>query len=114
MVAKHTGKILSITSLRGTPLKKKGDEVRIGETLVGGWFSVGEGEQVRVEPIARASIACVYEAVIEAENEEIAFAGAYLALDLSELDEITKREIWQTDGGYSVRIEYTAIEKINF
>ena len=114
LVARHTGEILSITALRGTPLKKKGDGVRIGETLVGGWFSSIEGEQVRVEPIARASIACVYEAQIEAEDEECAFASAYLALDLSDFDEISKREITPKDGGYFVRIEYTAIEKINF
>jgi hypothetical protein len=82
--------------------------------LVGGWFSSIEGEQVRVEPIARVCIACVYEAQIEAEDEECAFANAYLALDLSDFDEISKREITPKDGGYFVRIEYTAIEKINF
>lgn len=114
MRAKHTGTLVSLTVLRGTPLAEIGKEVLAGEELVGNWFSTQEGEQVRVEPIARASIACVYEAQIEAEDEECAFASAYLDLDLSDFDEISKREITPKDGGYFVRIEYTAIEKINF
>ena len=89
MQAKHTGEILSITTLRGTALKKAGDVVREGETLVGDWFSVeGEG-QVRVEPIARVSIACVYAGgCTEANTKEQAFAEAYLALHLTEKDEL--------------------------
>ncbi|MBQ8322950.1 MAG: sporulation protein YqfD [Clostridia bacterium] len=113
MVAAHTGEIVAITTLRGTPLKRKGEKVQAGEMLVGGWFTPAEGGQVRVEPIARASIACVYEAEIAAEDEESAFAAAYLALGLSESDTLTKREVVKKDESYAVRIEYTAIERMN-
>lgn len=113
MVAAHTGEVVAITALRGTPLKKKGDKVQAGETLVGGWFSPAEGEQVCVEPIARASIACVYEAEIEAESAESAFASAYLALSLSDCDTVTAKTVEERNGVFFLRIEYTAIEKIN-
>ncbi len=114
MVSKRTGEITAITALRGTPLKKKGDKVFVGETLVGGWFTPTDGERVRVEPIACVKIACVYEEIISADSEESAFAQAYLALNLSDDDTITKREINARQHDFLVRIEYTAVEKINF
>ena len=114
MVAKHTGEIKAITALSGTPLKKKGDKVFAGETLVGGWFVPAEGEQVRVDVIACVSIACVYEERIQAESEESAFAQAYLALSLSKNDTIIRRETVPCEEGFLVKIEYVAIEKMNF
>ena len=66
-----------------------------------------------VEPIARASIACVYEAEIEAESAESAFASAYLALSLSDCDTVTAKTVEKRNGVFFLRIEYTAIEKIN-
>jgi hypothetical protein len=79
-----------------------------------GWFTKGEGEQVCVEPIARASIACAYEAEIEADSQEKAFATAYLALALDENATVQKTQITQMETGFLVRIEYIAIESINF
>ncbi|MBE7077950.1 MAG: hypothetical protein E7377_04520 [Clostridiales bacterium] len=114
MRAKHTGKLVSLTVLRGTPLAEIGKEVLAGEELVGNWFSTQEGEQVRVEPIARASIACVYDEEIAAEKEECAFAIAYLEAGIQDTDGVTKKEIIKTDGGYRVRLEYTVVESINF
>ena len=116
MKAKHEGKLLSLTALRGTPLKKIGERVCLGETLVGDSFTTIGGEQVRVEPIARASIACVYEAEIAAESEQQAFAIAYLAIDLSQNDEIAKIEIERMgtkENLFHVKIEYIAIESVN-
>jgi hypothetical protein len=109
----HTGTITAITALRGTLAKKAGDSVRQGETLVYGWYSVEGKGQVSVEPIARVSIACVYEEELQAENEEQAFANAYLSLVLSDGDKITKKQIEKTETGFFVRIEYTAIESVN-
>jgi len=103
-----------LTVLRGTPLAEIGKEVLAGEELVGNWFSTQEGEQVRVEPIARASIACVYDSEIAAEKEECAFAIAYLEAGIQDTDGVTKKEIIKTDGGYRVRLEYTVVESINF
>ena len=114
LYAAHTGEVVAITALRGTPLKAKGDSVQAGEPLVGGWFTKGEGEQVRIEPIARASIACAYEAEIDADSQEKAFATAYLALALDENATVQKTQITQMETGFLVRIEYIAIESINF
>jgi hypothetical protein len=114
MRAKHAGKVLSLTVLRGTALVEIGKEVEIGESLVGNWFCPQEGEQVCIEPIARASIACVYEREISANSEEGAFTTAYLEAGLENGAQITKKEIIRTDGGYRVRLEYTVVESINF
>ncbi|MBQ8308785.1 MAG: sporulation protein YqfD [Clostridia bacterium] len=115
MRSTRTGTVLSVTALRGTPLKSKGDSVQAGELLVGGYFLTGSGEEKRVEVIARASVACVYETELAAESEEEAFAAAYLELGLLEKDEITNKTVVQTeDGAYAVKIEYTAIQTMNF
>lgn len=118
MQAKHTGEIVALTVLRGSALKKVGDSVAMGETLVGNWFSTEAGEQVRVEPIARVRIACVYESVYEsayegADTAENAFAEAYLALGLQEKDEITESSVTQTEKGFHVKISYVVTESVN-
>ena len=114
MQAKHTGEILSITALRGTALKKAGESVCVGETLVADYFSLeGEG-QVRVEPIARVKIACVYEGLHStADSMQQAFAEAYLALQLTEKDEIVQTDITQIDDVFHVKINYVVIESMN-
>ncbi len=114
MQARHEGEILSLTVLRGTALKSAGETVRIGETLVGDWFFVNEGERVRVEIIARARIACVYEAMLEADSAEQAFAAAYLGLQLTDADGITDKEITEHAGLFHVKIFYVATETMNF
>lgn len=114
MQAKHAGEILSLTVLRGTALKKVGDFVTQGETLVGDWFCAEEGKTVIVEPIARVSIACVYEGVhVDAESEKQAFAEGYLALNLGHNDEITEVTITQIEKGFHVKICYIVTESVN-
>ncbi len=114
MQASHSGVLRSLTVLKGTPIKKVGDEIAVGDILVENAFYTQEGEQVRVEVIARAVIDCVKEGEIEAKSEEEAFAKAYLDLGLLEKDEITQKQITQiSEGLYSVEIGYRVIEKIN-
>ncbi len=113
MRAKRTGKLLSLIALRGTPLKKVGDEVTAGEPLVGGWYEGKDKGQVCVEPVARAHIACVYEVEIAAQDERSAFAEAYLALELGANDVVTDKKIVKTENGYNVTICYTVIETVN-
>ena len=114
MQAKHTGVLTALTVLRGSALKKIGDEVRTGETLVGDWYSTEEGGQVRVELIARARIACTYKAEIAAETEEEAFALAYLDAGLENVENTKEKKIEKTDGGFLVTIAYDAVESMNF
>ena len=113
MRANRTGKLTDLTVLRGTPLKTVGETINAGDALVGDWFSTESGEQVRVQIIARARIACVYDAEILAEDEESAFATAYLALELTDQDEIDGFEIGRAGEGYTVKITYTAVQTLN-
>lgn len=114
LTASRDGTLLAITALKGTPLKKAGDRVQAGETLVGAWFETVEGERTDVQAIARARIACTYEAIIEAEDEKSAFATAYLQLHLKQTDEIVSSFVEKKENGYQITIEYTVIETINF
>ena len=114
MQAKHTGEILAITVFRGTALKKAGDTVCASEALVGDWFLAEGVGQVRVEPIARVKIACVYEGVYaNASSSQQAFAEAYLALQLTDKDEIVETAITQIDDGFHVKINYVVVESMN-
>lgn len=114
MQAKHEGEVVSLTVLRGSPLKKAGEKVRIGESLVGDWFSTEDGGQVRVEIIARARIACTYEEMIAAADEESAFATAYLQAGLTGEETLMSRSITKEEDGYLVTLQYVVIESMNF
>ena len=114
MRAKHTGELISLTVLKGTPLKKVGDSVQVGETMVQDFLTTQDGGQVRVETIARARISCVYECIHEdASEEEEAFGEAYLALNLGEKDDITEIKITPTTKGFHVKITYLVTESMN-
>ena len=113
MVSAREGELLSLTALSGTPLKKTGDKVGVGDILVGGWFEKDEGQKVPMKAIARASIACIFEDRIEAETKEQAFAIAYLKIGLREKDSITQQEIVQEEKTFHVKISYVAVEQIN-
>ena len=110
MTAKHTGTLVQAAVVRGTLLKQPGESVEAGEPLVGAYFLTESGEQVPVTAIARVSIACIYDEIVEAETEEEAFAAAYLAID----GEITEKSCEEAEGGFRVKISYTVTETINF
>ena len=114
MQAKHTGELVALTVLRGTALKKIGDKITAGETLVESLFQPEGAGQVRVQVIARACIACTYERVIPAPDSEGAFAQAYLELGLLEKDEIQEIAVEEREDGFFVRIRYAAVETLNF
>ena len=109
----HSGTLLSITALRGTAVKSVGDTIEKGETLIEDYMLTPSGERTGVDVIARALIACEYQAVIETTDEESAFAAAYLTAGLGEDDTITGKEITPAQNGYAVRIWYTAAERFN-
>ena len=114
MQALHSGEILSMTVLRGTALREIGERVQAGDILVEDGFESEREGYVRVEIIARVRVACVWEKEISAENAEKAFAQGYLELNLSDKEEIKRTEIKETENGYFVRIEYEAVETLNF
>ena len=114
MQAKHTGTLLSITAVKGTAQKQVGDSVRTGETLVGAWIENAEGERQKTEVIARASIACAYECIVQTNDEQEAFAVAYMQSQITQEDRVTDVCMQPLANGYQVKIAYTAIESINF
>ncbi len=115
MAATHGGELVELTVLRGTPLQQIGARIQAGDLLVGNWFLGKEGEQVCVEPIARARVLCTYERVHEgAESEEVAFAEEYLSLGLSAKDEILQRQTTRVEGGILVQITYLVTQTVNF
>ena len=113
MQAKHTGILQSLTVLKGTAVKKIGDEICQGDVLAENAFYLEDGGQVRVEVIAMARIACIFQQEIQAATAEEAFALAYLQLDLSDKDKIVSKEIVGENGLYTVKIGYIVIETIN-
>ncbi len=112
MLAKESGRLLSLTVLRGTALKKAGDEVKSGEPLVGNYILVGE-EKMTVEPIARARVACVYEGIHTAATREQAFAEGYLAVNPTASTTVTAVEVTEVEEGFHVKISYEAVQTIN-
>ncbi len=110
MIAVHSGTVVQMAVLRGTALKKAGDTVEAGEPLVGAYLLDEAGERIPVTAIARVTISCVYEQVIDAEDESRALAQGYLEAD----GEIVERSCERTEGGYLVRLVYTVAETMNF
>ena len=112
MYADHSGTLVGITVMRGTPLKKIGDFVKAGESIVSDRIEVEGGGQVRVEIIARVRIACTHEGIYPVETEEEAFAKAYLAL--GEEVKIIQKRIEKQEGGFYVKLQYEVVESKNF
>lgn len=110
----YTGEIIAITSLRGTPLKKIGDKVVEGETLIQDVFTTESGGQVRVEIIARVRIMCVYEALVCADDAESAFAKAYLVIGADSVDVTEKSVTPSENDAYQVRLVYEVTQTMNF
>lgn len=111
--ATKSGKIISLTALRGTPLKKAGDTVQAGEILILGSFQTEDGGQVCVEPIGRVCIACVFECVYPIKDKEEAFALAYLQAGIGEWEEIQNVQCVEQEKGVFVRLEYQTIQRMN-
>ncbi len=116
LCAKGSGEIVSLSVLRGTPLKKVGDKVSAGEPVVGDYILTGaeRDTKTQVDTIARLELACAYEENISVPTEEEAFAHAYLALGLSQNGRITQKSIEKNQDGFYVKIEYTEIQTVNF
>ena len=105
---------MKLTALKGFAIKQSGEKISVGDKLVENSYYDVTGKQVFVEAIARAEISCVFSEEVQAKSEEEAFAQAYLALELSEYDEIVEKSI--TPLGverFHVEINYVAVERMN-
>jgi hypothetical protein len=113
MRAERDGTILSLTVLSGTKLKNVGEQVNIGEPLVGAYVTAEGGKQSKTDVVARAYIACTYEQTLNVETEEEAFAQAYLQIALTERDVLNEINITPTQAGFCVKANYTTVQTLN-
>jgi hypothetical protein len=115
MLAEREGVLESITVLRGSLLKTKGEQVRVGDVLAADYHTAEDGSRTPVELIARARISCVYEREIAAESAESAFAIAYLNERLEADCTVTESSVTPiADGVFQVKISYLATQSFNF
>lgn len=113
LVCRREGTLISLSVLSGTPTVKVGQTVKAGDVLVGAYHQSQNGEKQAAAPVARAGVACTYEAEIAAADKESAFAEAYLALELTDKDVLGEVELTQRGETFHVKINYVAIETIN-
>lgn len=114
MTAEKSGKITAIRVLSGTPLKAVGDEVREGESVVGAWFEQTDGERIPTDAIAVVQTECVFRLCVEAEDEESAFAIAYLAAELrGDEDWLEVRCTATAEGVFETELRYGVTQSRN-
>ena len=110
MRSDRDGSLIELTVLKGTPLKKVGDRIRAGESLVGGYTLSASGEKREVYPVAKAVLLCVFQAEIVAESKEQALSSLPLFVD----GKVVKAEAEETENGFWVRAEYEYTQSVNF
>lgn len=110
MTAKHTGVLISAAVLRGTPLKRMGETVYSGETVVGAYMLKEDGARVNSLAIARIVLRCEYKEELAFPTSEEALAFALLSVD----GEILEKTAEPTPNGYLVTISYEVTETYNF
>lgn len=88
LLSPTTGVIDELVVVRGTPLFKEGDKVRIGDTVVENYAAFGESRR-EVAVIARITVRCEVEREYELSEDE---AIAQAILDFGELENLRIRK----------------------
>ena len=110
-IAPRNCRIESVVTLSGTLLKKQGEELQKGESIVGGYFINSDGEsKTPTHVVAKAKLLCEEE--LQAENEELAFSQAILFVE-SLGGEIFSVKTEETPDGVKARVEFSLIIKKN-
>lgn len=107
LVAPAAGTVEELLVLRGTPLVSVGDEVGLGDLLVGGYALYGEDVRP-VEVVARAKIVFPVKAEYETDEES---ARAQALLDFGSLSDMTLKK---TERGWLVEGTGAAFASMNF
>lgn len=115
MLSSVSGTLLSLTVLSGTPLKKAGDSVKSGEPLVGAYLLTEDGKYREEKVVASAEFLVCYETEIACESAQIAYIRAcFKGLgEIPSTEQILQKTVEKTDGGYYVKIDYTAVQSMN-
>ena len=107
--AEKSGKLLSLTIISGTPLKKEGEAVKAGEAIVGGYLVSSSGEKTEVYPIAKATILCTFQGEIVANTEEDALAALRFYIQ-GTLKSVTAK---RGENGFLLTAEYEYTQSVN-
>jgi hypothetical protein len=111
LIAPRVCRLESVVTLSGTILKKEGEELFQGESIVGGFFVNADGEnKTPTFVVAKAKLLCIEE--FQADTEEIAQSNAILYVESigGELKGIT---VQATENGVKATAEFLLIIKKN-
>ena len=112
LVCPRKGVIVSAVALGGTLLKKTGEEVEAGQTLIGDYFVTGEGETTKTTKthvVGKVKLLC--EERVDGNSVEEATTNARLLVETlgGEISEIVN----PTEGETAVTVKYTLVLKKN-
>lgn len=111
LIAPRNCRLESAVALGGTLLKKPNEELREGESIVGGFFLNSDGtSQTPTHVVAKAKLFCVEK--FSAETEEGAKSEAILYAQ-SYFGEINSISVEETDGVFIATVEFSIVIKKN-
>ena len=111
LIAPRNCRIESVVALCGTMLKKQTEELREGESIVGGFFISSDGITKKpTHVVAKAKLSCIEQ--ISAKTEESAVAQAILFVQ-SLGGEIKVIRVEEKESGVVATVEFTIIIKKN-
>ena len=110
LIAPKNCVLQSAVALSGTTLKKTGDEIKEGESIVGGFFINADQSKTQIEVVAKAKLLCVEQFLLE--DEQNATAQAVLFVE-SLGGEICSIDVEEIENGVIATIKYTLVIKKN-
>ena len=111
LICPRTCILENVVSLSGTLLKKAGEEVLAGESIVGGYFIHADGvNKSETSVVAKAKLLCVEE-FIEKKQEDAVFEAVLFVESLG--GEIRSITIEETEDGVKAKAEFTLVIKKN-
>ena len=110
LIAPKNCVLQSAVALSGTTLKKSGDEIKEGESIVGGFFINADQSKTQIEVVAKAKLLCVEQFLLE--DEQNATAQAVLFVE-SLGGEICSIDVEEIENGVIATIKYTLVIKKN-
>ena len=104
LVSPRTCRIESVVTLSGTILKKSGEILQAGESIVGGFFIGFDGEsKTPTHVVAKAKLFCEEELILE--NEELARTQAILYVE-NIGGELISMAFEELENGVKVNVEF--------
>ena len=104
LISPRTCRIESVVTLSGTLLKKSGETLQAGESIVGGFFISADGEsKTPTHVVAKAKLFCEEEFIFE--NEEVAKSQAILFIE-NVGGELVSTFFDEIENGVKVKIEF--------